>query len=165
MVPHSTSHDPKATNVDSGLIRPLEIRDYMPETPYVLICDDDAHIRYVVAAKVRGAGLEVAQARDGQEGLELARIRVPRLVLTDFQMPRLSGLEMCEALKADPRTADVPVLMLTARGYTIEPERMAKTNIRRLIDKPFGTKQLLDTVCVTLGIELDPATGRVRQAA
>lgn len=113
---------------------------------HILVCDDDAHIRFLVTAKLRAAGYEVEEARDGEEGLQAAcRVR-PVLILTDFQMPRMTGLQMCEALKKNNATSDIPVIMLTARGYSIPDEQLARTSILQVIDKPFGVKQLMARV-------------------
>ncbi|MBK9188303.1 MAG: response regulator [Phycisphaerales bacterium] len=118
----------------------------MSTTPYILVCDDEAHIRQIIAHKLRGAGFEVIEAKDGQEGLEQATARTPRLVITDFQMPRLSGLDMCKALKKHASTSRVSALMLTARGHTIAPADLEQTNVRQVIGKPFGVKQLMERV-------------------
>jgi CheY-like chemotaxis protein len=124
----------------------------VPAQPLVLVCDDDAHIRYLVATKLRAAGLEVLEGRDGQEGLELALKRSPDLVLTDFQMPRMTGLQLCEALKKNSSTSGVRCVMLTARGYTITAEQLSVTNIVQIIDKPFGVRQLMERVSVLLNL-------------
>lgn len=116
----------------------------------VLICDDEAHIRHIVAAKLREAGLNVIEARDGVQGLEAAITNKPTLVITDFQMPGGSGFEMAQALKANVVTATTPVLMLTARGYTLDKDEIAKTNIVDVIAKPFGVRQLMERVKAVL---------------
>lgn len=117
------------------------------------MCDDEAPIRLVVSQKLAAAGYRVSLARTGREGYDLvvgpAGLR-PDLVLTDFQMPVMSGLELCKALRSLEATANTPVLMLTARGYTIDPADLAKTNIREVIAKPFGLKQLLERVQAVL---------------
>jgi len=118
----------------------------MSTIPYILVCDDEAHIRQIIAHKLRGAGFEVVEAKDGQEGLARAMERTPRLVITDFQMPHLSGLEMCKALKKNVATSRVQALMLTARGHTITPAELDQTNVRQVIGKPFGVKQLMERV-------------------
>ncbi len=124
----------------------------MPAQPLVLVCDDDAHIRYLVVTKLRSAGLDVMEGRDGQEGLELALKRAPDLILTDFQMPRMTGLQLCEALKKNASTSAVRCVMLTARGYTITAEQLAVTNIVQIIDKPFGVRQLMERVATLLNL-------------
>ena len=87
----------------------------------ILIVDDEAHILQVLSLKLENAGFEVLTAEDGEEAMHRAKDEVPDLVITDFQMPYMTGLELCKALRADAATENIPVLMLTARGYP-EPD-------------------------------------------
>ena len=105
-----------------------------------------SHILNVVSLKLANAGFEILTAGDGQEALEVAAASVPDLIITDFQMPILSGLEMCKQLRQSVATAGIPAIMLTARGYTLEPADMAIHGILRMLSKPFSPRQLLATV-------------------
>ncbi|MFM9996509.1 MAG: response regulator [Phycisphaerales bacterium] len=132
----------------------------------ILLADDEAHITCVVAAKLRGVGFAVTTARDGEEALELALRSPPALVITDLQMPRLSGLQLARKLKDNPSTARVPVIMLTARGYIAEPEELARTNIQRMMSKPFSAREVLKQVHELLGSGTGfTAAGPGREAA
>lgn len=111
----------------------------------ILVCDDEPHIVHVVAAKLRNAGFEVATAADGQQGFEMACQAPPDLIITDYQMPYLSGLELCAKLRAEPRTAQIAVVMLTARGYSLTESDVATTNIRTVLVKPFSPREVLKT--------------------
>ena len=113
-----------------------------PALPVVL-ADDDAHITCVVAMRLEGAGYSVTVARDGQEALDACRQARPALVITDLQMPVMSGLELALKLRAQPETRDIPVIMLTARGYLADQAQLAQTNIRRILPKPFSAKEVL----------------------
>lgn len=112
----------------------------------ILICDDEAPIRQLVATKLRGAGYQVFEARDGREGLEHAVKQPPALIVTDLQMPNLSGLEMVRELRKNGGTKLVPVIMLTARGYFVAEEEAKSLLIREIVPKPFGLKALLERV-------------------
>ncbi|MFN0010532.1 MAG: PleD family two-component system response regulator [Phycisphaerales bacterium] len=118
----------------------------------VVVADDEHHIRAVVASKLRSAGLEVLEARDGAEALDLTLAHVPDLLITDLQMPLMSGLELCLRLKADQRTAALPVIMLTARGYILDQAQLDETNVRALMSKPFAAKELLRRSMEVLGL-------------
>jgi len=109
----------------------------------VLVCDDEPHIVHVLCAKLRNAGLEVLTAHDGQEAFDLACRECPHLVFTDYQMPQLSGLELCAKLRADPRTRHIPAVMLTARGYYLSERELADTNILKVLPKPFSPREVL----------------------
>lgn len=119
----------------------------MPDAkPLILVVDDETHILHVVSLKLRNAGYDVVTAENGEEGFDLATQRVPNLIITDFQMPFMSGLEMCQRLKADERTANVQALMLTARGFSLPAEALDKTNIVTVLSKPFSPKEILAKV-------------------
>ena len=116
------------------------------EKPLILVVDDEAHILHVVRLKLQNAGYEVITAEDGEEGLELALARRPALVITDYQMPVMTGLELCVKLKEDERTRTTPALMLTARGFTLASEYLDQTNIAGVLSKPFSPREVLTRV-------------------
>jgi len=116
------------------------------EQKKILVADDESHILHVVSLKLRNAGFAVVTASDGVEALELAQSEHPDLLITDYHMPQLSGLELCQRLKQDPKTAEIPAIMLTARGYSLEPNDTAKSGILRMLSKPFSPRHLLTTV-------------------
>lgn len=121
------------------------------DQPLILLADDEAPITCVVGQRLQSAGFALMVARDGAEAYELATARPPHAVVTDLQMPRMSGLELATRLKETPATAAIPVILLTARGYILTPEQMARTNIRHLISKPFSAKDVLKRLTEMLG--------------
>lgn len=123
-----------------------------PHQPTLLIADDEPHIRSLVGAKLRAAGFNVIVASNGKEALDHARKSRPALIITDFQMPLLSGFDMCQRLYEDPETAHIPAIMLTARGHKLSTGELAKTNIQLLMDKPFSPRDLLMNVYDMLGL-------------
>lgn len=112
----------------------------------VLIADDEPHVRHLVGAKLKLAGFNVLVASNGQNCLDLAREHRPHLIVTDFQMPVLSGFEMSQALAADANTASIPVILLTARGHKLSQDDLATTSICMVVDKPFGPTDLINRV-------------------
>jgi two-component system alkaline phosphatase synthesis response regulator PhoP len=118
----------------------------------ILVADDETHILNVVSLKLKNAGFNVVCAHDGQEALELAQQQVPMLLITDYHMPRLNGLELCQRFRADPRLAAVPAIMLSARGYHLEQGDTEQSGIVRMISKPFSPRQLLATVDEVLAL-------------
>ncbi|MFN0132190.1 MAG: response regulator [Phycisphaerales bacterium] len=119
--------------------------------PLVLLADDEAPITCVVGQRLEAAGFGLVIARDGTEALELALRNPPAVLVTDLQMPRMSGLELATRLKQESATAAIPVIMLTARGYILNPDQLAKTNIRHLMSKPFSAKDVLRRVIELIG--------------
>jgi len=122
----------------------------------ILLADDEPLITCVVAQKLQSAGYAVIVARDGEEAFEAATRTTPSLVVTDLQMPRMSGFELAQKLKMHAPTSNVPVIMLTARGYILQPHEMASTNIRHLLSKPFSPRDVLAKVNALLGREAAP---------
>jgi DNA-binding response OmpR family regulator len=112
----------------------------------ILVADDESHILNVVSLKLRNAGYKVITASDGQEALELATSEKPDLLITDYHMPRLSGIELCRRLKQDAQTSTIPTIMLTARGYHLEEQDPADHGIMEMMSKPFSPRHLLSTV-------------------
>lgn len=110
----------------------------------VLIADDDAAIRRVVVHKFQTSGYVVVEAPDGEAALQEARRRAPDLVVTDLQMPFMSGLDLCLALKSEAATARTPAILLTARGHILSPEQVARTNIKLVLPKPFSARELIE---------------------
>ena len=112
----------------------------------VLVVDDEVHILHVVSLKLRNAGYDVITAQDGREALELAQVERPDLIITDYQMPHLSGLELCQRLKRIPATQNIPALMLTARGFAVDPHAMTDAGIKMCLHKPFSPREILTVV-------------------
>jgi two-component system phosphate regulon response regulator PhoB len=133
------------------------------DKPIVVLADDEAHITCVVAETLRKAGFAVSTARDGEEALELALRLGPVLVITDLQMPRMSGLELALKLASAERTAKTPVIMLTARGYILDQTMLDRTNIKAVMGKPFSAREVVRRATELVGAP--PAGAGVRLEA
>jgi len=120
-------------------------------TQKILVVDDDLHMVHILSYKLRREGYEVISACNGQEGYDLACQAKPDLVVTDFQMPLMSGFEMAVKLRANRDTAGLPVIMLTARGHKIPPGDLAQTNTRSLMAKPFSARELIQNIAELFG--------------
>ena len=112
----------------------------------VLVVDDEIHIVHVVAIKLRNNGYEVISADNGAEAFELACEEKPDIIVTDFQMPVMSGLELLEKLRQRDDTKDIPVIMLTARSFAISKEQQEELRISSCLSKPFSPKELLGNI-------------------
>jgi len=112
----------------------------------VLVVDDEIHIVHVVAIKLRNNGYEVLSADNGAEAFELACKERPDIVVTDYQMPVMTGLELVEKLRQRQETKDIPVIMLTARSFAIPKEQQEDLRISGCLSKPFSPKELLGDI-------------------
>lgn len=127
----------------------------------ILLADDEPHITHLVSRKLAGAGFEAVVTQDGEEALRVALEHPPDLVVTDLQMPRMSGFELAAELRRHATTAEIPVILLTARGYFLSQDELGQTNIREVLSKPFTARGLLERI-----IELTGAgAGEARSAA
>jgi DNA-binding response OmpR family regulator len=120
--------------------------------PHVLVVDDDPVVADLVAFRLQRLGLEVTVEADGERGLAAARRLRPDLVVLDWLMPRMDGLEVCRALRADadPALARTPVLLLTAKSQDPDLERGFAAGATDFIAKPFSTRELVSRVTAAL---------------
>ena len=112
----------------------------------VLVVDDEIHIIHVVAIKLRNNGYEVITAENGREAYEQACKESPDIIVTDYQMPIMTGLELVQKLRSSEQFKDIPVIMLTARGFAVEDEVQKDLNISEFLSKPFSPKELLRNI-------------------
>ncbi len=112
----------------------------------ILVIDDEPHIVHVVALKLRNAGHDVTTAADGEEGYELAATGDFEMIITDIQMPYLTGIELAHKLAENDATAHLPIIVLTARGYKLDKESLDGTSIRTILSKPFSPREVLEHV-------------------
>ena len=112
----------------------------------VLVVDDEIHIVHVVAIKLRNNGYEVISANNGVEAFELACKHLPDIIVTDFQMPVMTGMELVEKLREHEQTKDIPIIMLTARSFAISKEQQEQFQISDCLSKPFSPRELLGNI-------------------
>ena len=112
----------------------------------VLVVDDEIHIVHVVAIKLRNNGYEVMTAGDGAEAFKIACEEKPDIIVTDFQMPVMTGLELVEKLRGSEETREIPVILLTARSFAIEDRQKEDLQISQCLSKPFSPKELLENI-------------------
>jgi len=112
----------------------------------VLVVDDEIHIVYVIAIKLRNNGYEVISAQNGEEAFEMACDQKPDVIVADFQMPVMTGMELVEKLRQTPATANIPVIILTARDFAIEDFQRQRLQISEFLSKPFSPRELLRSI-------------------
>ncbi len=108
----------------------------------VLIAEDDPYIRRVSEIALRRDGFEVAAVSDGSEALQILEGPLPDLVILDGMMPKMDGLETCRRLKHNPRTAHLPVIMLSARSQQADEDAGRQAGAIGYIRKPFDAPTL-----------------------
>ncbi len=122
-------------------------------TRRILAVDDEPHILKLVAFSLKAKGFEVLEATDGLSAVAVAEAEKPDLILMDVMMPALDGYEACRRIKANPATADIPVVMLTAKAQVAEQKTGLDAGALDYICKPFTPKDLVAQVESLLGEE------------
>ncbi|XWK88204.1 MAG: response regulator [Phormidium sp.] len=112
----------------------------------VLVVEDSVTQREMISDLLRGSGLNVTVATDGEEALQFIQGRCPDLVVLDIVMPKMNGYEVCRRLKADPKTQKVPVVMCSSKGEEFDRYWGMKQGADAYIAKPFQPKELIGTV-------------------
>jgi CheY-like chemotaxis protein len=112
----------------------------------ILVVDDDLDVTAVIGGALREEGYEVLTANDGVEGLKLAFSQKPDLILCDAAMPKLDGYGLMRAIKANPATAGIPMILLTAKASPEEEHRALKSGFHDFIAKPMMTVRVVSRV-------------------
>lgn len=146
------------------------------DRPLVLLVEDEPSQREVLSYNLTAEGFEVAVATNGEEAMQIVAETPPDLILLDWMMPHVSGIEVCRRLKARPETRGIPVIMLSARSEEVDKVRGLETGADDYVIKPYSVVELMarlrahlrrvrpSTAGVVLewsDIRLDPETHRV----
>jgi two-component system, OmpR family, phosphate regulon response regulator PhoB len=144
--------------------------------PNLLIVEDDSALSELLVWQFDNAGFEVEQTADGEEALLLARENTPDIIILDWMIEQIPGIEVCRRLRRAPETAQIPIIMLTARSEEEDRIRGLETGADDYVTKPFSPRELVARVQALLrrskpaatgqalsfeGIELDPVAHRV----
>ena len=122
------------------------------DRPVVLVADDDEDILELVKLRLSRCGFDIISAVDGEAALALARSERPALLVLDVAMAGLDGLEVTRALRADPQTAALPILLLTARAQEADVEHGLAAGADDYVVKPFSPEALAERVASLLRI-------------
>jgi two-component system phosphate regulon response regulator PhoB len=112
----------------------------------ILLVEDDPDIRHLVSYKLTRGGFDVVEAADGPTGLREAQRIPPDLIILDVRMPSMSGLDVCRELRGRPGTANVPIVMLTARARPEDIEQAYEAGATEYVVKPFSPRELQERV-------------------
>jgi len=118
--------------------------------PKILVVDDEPSIRQMLVFALSGEGYEYTEAGSADEAQEAIKKSLPDLVLLDWMMPGLSGVDLARRLKRNPETKDLPIIMLTAKGEEHDKIKALDTGADDYITKPFSTQELLARIRAVL---------------
>ena len=116
----------------------------------ILIVEDNAKNLKLVRDVLQVKGYETCEAGTAEDGLKIARERAPDLILMDIQLPGMSGIDALRALRAEPETAGIPVIAITASVMQQDRKEIMRAGFDGFIEKPFNLRNFIDTVQKTL---------------
>lgn len=117
---------------------------------HILVAEDERDIRDLITFTLTFAGHQITQAANGAQAVELAKQEVPDLIMTDVRMPKMTGYEACRAIKDDPATAHIPVVILSAKGQDEEIDEGKAAGADAYILKPFAPNELTKRIAELL---------------
>jgi two-component system alkaline phosphatase synthesis response regulator PhoP len=123
------------------------------KTPVVLVVDDNQQNRELLQAYLEDLDCRTVPAQDGPEALKILAKNPPDLILLDVMMPRMSGFEVCRRIKKDPKTSDIPVIMVTALNEFGDIERGIDSGTDDFLSKPVNKLELLTRVKTMLKLK------------
>ena len=112
----------------------------------VLYVEDNEYNRKIVRQLLGRTSYRLLEALDGESGVAIARQELPHLILMDVQLPKMSGLEATRTLKADPRTRDIPIIVITSFALSGDREKAAAAGADSYLAKPYSPRELLALV-------------------
>ena len=122
----------------------------------ILIVDDDEKVREIMCYVFEKRGFVVEYARDGSEALQKVAQRTPNIIILDFTMPDMDGLQVCERLRENPGTQDIPIIFLSAQTHIAEVIRYIPGAVIEYIEKPCDVAYLLSRVNKLTAVEKTP---------
>ena len=125
--------------------------------PLVMIVDDSLTVRKITGRLMTREGFDIVTAKDGLDALQLVSERVPDIILLDIEMPRMDGFEFAKNLKADPKLAHIPIIMITSRTAEKHRSRASELGVDVYLGKPYQEDELLRATCARA-----PASARLK---
>ena len=111
----------------------------------VLIVDDEPNVRRL-SRTILSKNFDVVEAEDGKQAIEIANTQQPDVILMDMMMPKMDGLTACHAIKKDPATKSIPVIMVTAIGFELNIKLSQQMGATGYVTKPYTPNDLLDKI-------------------
>jgi two-component system alkaline phosphatase synthesis response regulator PhoP len=117
----------------------------------ILVVDDEIYIVHILDFSLGMEGYDVVTALDGEQALDKLKSEKPDLIVLDIMMPKLDGYEVCKAIKSDPATKQIPVILLSAKGRNVDQKMGFDVGADDYITKPFSPRKLVERINQLLG--------------
>jgi two-component system phosphate regulon response regulator PhoB len=112
----------------------------------ILVIDNEPYILLIIEEKLKSAGLDIILLRESKNAVQVAKQEMPDLIILDWMMPDVSGIEICNMLKSDNVTSHIPIFMLTGKCDAAEKQLGLQCGVEKYITKPFSPRLLLEWV-------------------
>ncbi len=143
----------RASPLKRDILKGIKMNENKAEKPKILIVDDNVPNLELLQAYLEDTDCVIEQAEDGTKALEMIEADKPDLLILDVMMPKISGFEICKRLKNDPKTADMPIIMVTALSEMGDIERAIDSGTDDFLSKPVNRIELLTRVKTMLRIK------------
>ena len=120
----------------------------------ILLVDDEPEIQVIISSRLTAAGYDVVIAKDGQEGLNMARSESPDAILLDLMIPKIDGFKVCRMLKFDKNFENIPVIIFSARGSEADKKLAEQVGANAYLVKPFNLELFAETIQRLLGPQI-----------
>ena len=117
----------------------------------ILLADDEENLRLLVHTTIEDSGYTILEAENGTQALELTRTHRPALIVLDWMMPGMTGIEVTRAVRQQPETAEIPIILLTARSQAEDRALARAAGANAYLAKPFSPMELFETIESLLG--------------
>ncbi len=116
------------------------------QAPVIMVVDDSLTVRKITSRLLEREGYQVVAAKDGVDALEHTRVMLPDVMLVDIEMPRMDGFELTKNLRADPRTHEIPIIIISSRTAEKHRAQAAQLGVNGFLGKPYQESELLGFV-------------------
>jgi chemosensory pili system protein ChpA (sensor histidine kinase/response regulator) len=128
------------------LVPPIRGTDARSAAPLIMVVDDSLTVRKITSRLLEREGYLVITAKDGMEALEQLRETLPAVMLVDIEMPRMDGFELARSVRGDPRTQDIPIIIISSRTADKHRNQAAALGVNAFLGKPFHEAELLEHI-------------------
>lgn len=117
----------------------------------ILIVDDSDMMRKIAKMSLEKGGHQIIEASNGEEAVKIALSELPEVIMLDAEMPEMDGWEACKAIKSNPATAQIPILICTGHDLSDEEDQLKEAKVNDYIVKPYNPAQMLEKINKVLG--------------
>jgi chemosensory pili system protein ChpA (sensor histidine kinase/response regulator) len=148
LVQHARLTPVKATVAEQAAEAPADVGEV---SPVVMVVDDSLTVRKITSRQLEREGYQVLTAKDGVDALQQLKDTIPAVMLVDIEMPRMDGFDLTKNVRADPRTAGIPIVIISSRTADKHRNQAAQLGVNAFLGKPYQESELLQHIATFVG--------------